>query len=126
MAPIFPVTGSMAVGLKLLSWPCAVWNGLSVDQRSPRFRVRFFVTFQSSWRYRLWMVSCGSQVVVYEVKFAARTYPSSNPASRLPVLGDGLPVGLQSGGHVVELEDAAGLAELEDNWRGRAASRSPL
>ena len=53
MAPIFPLTGSIAVGLKLLSWLCAVWNGLSVDHRRPRFSVRFFETFQSSWKYRL-------------------------------------------------------------------------
>ena len=67
MAPTFPLTGSIAVGLKLLSWLCAVWNGLSVDQRTPRFRVRFFETFQSSCKYRLWMVSRGSHVLVYDV-----------------------------------------------------------
>ena len=40
MAPIFPVRGSTVVGLKLLSSPCAVWKGLSVDQRRPRLNVK--------------------------------------------------------------------------------------
>src|SRR4051794_18772516 len=92
MAPIFPVRGSTTVGSKLLSCPCAVWKGLSVDHRRPRMSVRVLENFQSSWKHRLLMACRGCQVLGYVLNFACRTLPSSNPAKVLPVLGTGWPL----------------------------------
>src|ERR1019366_9487927 len=62
IAPIILVSGSFTVGSNSEFWPYFVENGVSYAYRSPRFKVRFFSTFQSSCRWAWCPVHCGSQL----------------------------------------------------------------
>src|SRR2546425_4553354 len=86
-APFSPVNGSIAAGSNRLCCPYLVWYGLSVCQRTPRFSVSLFVTFQSSWKYSALLHHRGSQVPSALVKSARATPPNRNEANTFPVLG---------------------------------------
>src|SRR5437879_10033973 len=59
----------------------------------PRFNVRLGVTFQSSWKYRLWINEPGSQAASSRVYCAWLTEPRRKPAKSFPVRGTVLPLG---------------------------------
>src|SRR5258705_4252488 len=93
IAPGPPVSGSFALGSKLLSNPYLVLNGLSVEYRTPMLSVRFEVTLQSSWTKRPWTDERGSQLVNSDVNRPCATYPVRKPAKVLPVFGTVAPFG---------------------------------
>src|SRR5437879_5998086 len=87
IAPVSPLTGSFAVGSNCACWPYFVWNGVSYDQRTPKFTVTPLNGFQSSCTYHWCDHHRGSQLANSCVNVALDTVPSRNEANPLPVFG---------------------------------------
>src|SRR5258707_2905574 len=87
IAPVSPLTGSFTVGSNCDCCPYLVWNGLSYDQRRPKFSVSPLTGFQSSWIYNWCDHQRGSQLANSCVNVAVVTVPSRNEAKPLPVFG---------------------------------------
>src|SRR6266542_7048566 len=86
MAPVLPVSGSFAVGSNCETRP-VVLNGVSYDQRSPRFRVRFRIGFQSFCTSNECANHRGAHQPCARVNCALATEPSRKLANVLPVFG---------------------------------------
>src|SRR5437899_6788356 len=77
--PFPPATRlSAAFGSKLDNWPYLLFSALCTCQRTPRFKVRFGRTFQSSWKYREWSQLRGRALSRFLVIVKLETEPHSN------------------------------------------------
>src|SRR6478752_4910547 len=84
---------SAAFGSKLDNWPYLLFSALCTCQRTPRFKVRFGRTFQSSWKYREWIQLRGRALSRFLVMLKLETAPTMSWERALPpVFGMLLPL----------------------------------
>src|SRR5436305_795414 len=83
--PLPPATRlSAAFGSKLETCPYLLFSALCTWYRTPRFSVRFFNTFQSSWKYPAWIQLRGRLLSRFCVTVYVETAPTINCVRLFP------------------------------------------